>query len=158
METELHPLGGLEIDASASYLNFKYTKINDVVDSGITLGMTTPYTPKYKASVGAQYEIPIGDKGSVTPRVDMSYQSSQFANPINDPAWNQIDGYTILNGRLTWRDKADVWQASLNVTNMTNKLYYLTLFDLHSSTGYVNGQPAMPREWSLMFKRNFRAL
>ncbi|MDB6009841.1 MAG: TonB-dependent receptor-like protein [Gammaproteobacteria bacterium] len=158
VETELHPLGGLEIDASASYLNFKYTKINDVVDSGITLGMTTPYTPKYKASVGAQYEIPIGDKGSVTPRVDMSYQSSQFANPINDPAWNQIDGYTILNGRLTWRDKADVWQASLNVTNMTNKLYYLTLFDLHSSTGYVNGQPAMPREWSLMFKRNFRAL
>ena len=73
----------------------------------------------------------------------------------DDPAWNQIDGYTTLNGRLTWRDKADVWQASLNVSNMTNKLYYLTLFDTHGSAGYVNAQPAMPREWFFTVKRHF---
>ncbi len=154
-ETEIHPVAGLEFDASASYLDFKYTKINDVVDSGITLGMVTPYTPKYKASAGVQYEIPAADKGSVTPRLDVSYQSLIYANPINDKAWNQIDGYTVLNGRVTWRDPKDVWQASLNVTNMTNKLYYLTLFDLHASAGYVNAQPAMPREWSFTVKRNF---
>jgi hypothetical protein len=38
---------------------------------------------------------------------------------------------------------------------MTNKLYYLTLFDTHTSAGYVNGQPAMPREWSVSVKRYF---
>jgi len=38
---------------------------------------------------------------------------------------------------------------------MTNKLYYLALFDLHASAGYVNARPAMPREWSATIKRNF---
>ncbi len=155
LETELHPVGGLEIDASASYLDFKYTKIANAAASGVSLGMVTPYTPKTKASVGAQYEFHIADAGTVTPRLDMSYQASQFTNPINNAAWNQIDGYTVLNGRLTWQDKSGAWQASLNVTNLTDKLYYLTLFDLHSSTGYVNGQPAMPREWSFTVKRIF---
>ena len=117
--------------------------------------MVTPYTPKWKASVGAQYDFHMNDAGTLTPRLDLSYQSSLFTNPINDPVWNQIDGYTVLNGRLTWTDKSGAWQASLNVTNMTDKLYYLTLFDLHSSTGYVNAQPAMPREWSISVKRNF---
>ena len=154
VETEIHPVAGLEIDASASYLNFQYTKISDP-SSNITLGMVTPYTPKRKASLGMQYEFMAADKGSLTPRLDVSYQSSQFANAINDPLWNEIDGYTVLNGRLTWRDKPGVWQASLNVTNLTNKLYYLTLFDQHTSIGYVNGQPAMPREWSVSVKRTF---
>jgi len=117
--------------------------------------MVTPYTPRWKASAGVQYDYPIGDRGSITPRLDVSYQASQFANPINDIAWNEIDGYTVLNGRLTWRSKSDLWQAALNVTNMTNKLYYLTLFDTHTSAGYINGQPAMPREWSVTVKRSF---
>jgi iron complex outermembrane receptor protein len=126
-----------------------------VVDSGITLNMVTPYTPRWKASAGMQYDYQIGDEGTVTPRIDLTYQGEQFANPINDPAWNEIDGYTVLNGRLTWRSKTGTWQSSLNVTNMTNKLYYLTLFDTHTSAGYVNGQPAMPREWSVSLKRYF---
>ena len=106
-------------------------------------------------SDGVQYEFVMGNSGSLIPRFDVSYQSSQFTNAINDPLWNQIDGYTVVNGRLTWRDHSDKWQVALNVTNLTDKLYYLTLFDLHTSTGYVNAQPAMPREWSVTVKRSF---
>jgi len=154
LETEIHPVGAFEIDASASYLHFKYTKISDP-STGVTSDMITPYTPKTKASLGMQYEFMMADAGSLTPRVDLTYQASEFTNPINDAAWNQIDSYTVLNGRLTWLSKSGAWQAALNVTNMTNKLYYLTLFDLHTSTGYVNAQPAMPREWSVSIKRSF---
>ncbi len=117
--------------------------------------MVTPYTPKTKVSAGAQYEFRMGDLGTLTPRIDVSHQASEFTNPINDATWNQIDAYTVLNGRLTWTDKSGNWQTALSVTNLTNKLYYLTLFDLHTSTGYVNGQPAMPREWLLSVKRSF---
>jgi iron complex outermembrane receptor protein len=60
-----------------------------------------------------------------------------------------------LNARITWRNKDASWQAALNVTNVTDKLYYLTLFDTHTSAGYVNAQPAMPREWSVTVKHNF---
>ena len=153
-ETEIHPVGGLEIDASASYLHFNYTSISDP-STGVTPDMVTPYTPKTKVSAGAQYEFRMGDLGTLTPRIDVSHQASEFTNPINDATWNQIDAYTVLNGRLTWTDKSGNWQTALSVTNLTNKLYYLTLFDLHTSTGYVNGQPAMPREWLLSVKRSF---
>jgi iron complex outermembrane receptor protein len=154
METEVRLTDRFEIDASGSWLDFKYTSISDPT-TGITSDMTTPYTPKWKGSLGTQYEFPIGAVGTITPRLDMSYQSSQFANAINDPLWNQIDGYTVLNARVTWRNKDADWQAALNVTNVTDKLYYLTLFDTHTSAGYVNGQPAMPRQWSFTVKHNF---
>jgi iron complex outermembrane receptor protein len=81
--------------------------------------------------------------------------SSIFSAAINDPLWNQIDSYTVVNARLTWRSQDEKWQTALNVTNLTDKLYYLTLFDTHTSAGYVNGQAAMPREWSITVKHNF---
>ena len=154
-ETEIHPVAGLELDGSLSYLNFKYTSIANSAATGITLGMTTPYTPKWKWSVGAQYAFDLGEHGTLTPRIDANYQSSQYANPINDPAWSQIAGYTVFNARLTYRAPTGGWSSWLEVSNLGNKLYYLTLFDLHSSAGYVNGQPAMPREWSISVKKTF---
>ena len=155
-ESEVHPLPGVELDGSVSYLNFKYTTINNSQGpTGILLGMSTPYTPEWKWSLGAQYMIDMGGWGSLTPRVDVNYQSSEFTNPINDPAWNEIAGYTVANARLTYRAPTGGWSAWLEVKNLSNELYYLTLFDLHSSAGYVNGQPAMPREWSLTVKKTF---
>ena len=153
-ETEIHPVAGLELDGSFSYLDFQYIKINDPT-AGITLGMTTPYTPKWKWSIGAQYVIGLGNLGTLTPRIDAAYQSSEYANPINDPNYNQIAAYTVLNGKLTYRSPVGGWSAWLSVTNLTNKLYYLTLFDLSGSAGYVNGEPAMPREWSFTVKKTF---
>jgi iron complex outermembrane receptor protein len=154
-ETEYHPIGGLEIDGSVSYLNFKYTSIANAAATGISLSMKTPYTPDWKWSLGAQYEIDMGGWGSLTPRVDVTYQGAEFTNPINDPTWNQIAQYTIANFRMLYKAPTGGWSASLEVTNLTDKLYYLTLFDTHLSSGYQNAQPAMPREWSLTVKKVF---
>ena len=155
LETEIYPFDNFEIDASASYLDFQYTEIAGGTSTGIGLDMTTPYTPKTKWSLGAQYSLPLGDQGTLTPRLDATHQSSVFTDPLNDPLWNQIDAYTVLNARLTYRNKDGDWQTALNVTNVTDKLYYLTLFDTHTSAGYVNAQPAMPREWSITIKHSF---
>ena len=154
-ETEIHPLTGLEIDGSLSYLNFKYISITNAAATGISLAMKTPYTPDWKWSLGAQYTIDMGQYGTLTPRMDVSYQAAEFTNPINDPKWNQIPQYTMGNARITYRAPTGGWSAWIEVTNFTNQLYYLTLFDLHSSAGYVNGQPAMPREWSMTVKKVF---
>jgi iron complex outermembrane receptor protein len=155
LEFEAHPFGGLEIDGSVSFLDFEYTKISGGTTSGVSLDMITPYTPENKASLGIQYEFGLGDYGSVTPRVDVTYQGSYFTAPINDPLWNEVDSRTTENARITWKDAKDVWNASLEVNNLSDKLYYTTLFDTHTSAGYVNGQPAMPRNWALTVKRNF---
>jgi iron complex outermembrane receptor protein len=155
LEFEAHPFAGLEIDGSFSYLKFDYTSISGGPTVGIGLDMTTPYTPDTKASLGIQYEIMLADWGSLTPRVDVAYQASYFTNAINDPLWNEVPSRTTANARITWKDSKDVWSAALEVNNLSDKLYYTTLFDTHTSAGYVNGQPAMPRNWALSVKRNF---
>jgi iron complex outermembrane receptor protein len=155
MEFEAHPTDGLEIDGSASVMSFEYTTISDP-STFITKSMITPYTPKRKASLGIQYEFGAGDRGTVTPRFDVAYQSSYFTAPINDPAYNQIDSRTTANARLTWKDKEDLWSLAFLVNNLTDKLYYTTYFDNHTSVGYVSGQPAMPRNYALTLKRNFK--
>ena len=156
-ETEIHPVDGLSIDGTVSYLDFQYTSLLPGVSGpgGVQLGMVTPYTPKWKWSVGVQYEIQAGDHGSLTPRLDAAYQSGVFTNAVNGPA-NAINAYTLFNGRLTWRAPKDDWEASLEVTNLANKYYKLTVFDLSSiGAGFTNAQPGMPREWAVTVKRIF---
>ncbi len=133
--------------------------------------MVTPYTPKWKWSVGVQYEIPVEGKGTLIPRLDASYQSDIYTQAINCgparaatatqgaicgvPNSNLIKGYTVVNGRLTWKADEGDWQASVEVTNLTNKLYYNTLFDQTAAGGYLAGSPGIPRQWAVTVKKFF---
>ena len=159
LEAEIHPAGGLTIDGSISYLDFKYDRIDPQAGvpggAGVQKSMVPPYSPKWKWSVGAQYEFDVGDAGSLTPRFDIAYQSRIFTNAVNAPI-NGIEGYTVANARLTWRAPDRDWEASLEVTNLTDKLYYTTKFDLTGAgAGSVAGQPGMPREWAVTVKKSF---
>jgi iron complex outermembrane receptor protein len=117
--------------------------------------MVTPFNPKWKWSIGTQYSFGIGDKGTLTPRIDLSHQSTVFSNALNGPL-NRISGYTVGNARLTWRNAKGDWEAAVELSNFTNKLYYLTTFDLTGAGGgAVSGQPAMPREWSVSIRKSF---
>ena len=169
-EAEVRPVTGMLIDASLSYLDFKYKYINPITN--IRPDMVTPYTPKWKWSVGAQYDLPFLT-GTLTPRIDASYQSDIYTNAINCgparaattspaqaaicgvPDANLIKGYTLFNGRIGWRSKDNAWTAAFEVQNLTNKLYYTTLFDSSTSAGYVAGSPGMPRTYSVTIKRSF---
>jgi iron complex outermembrane receptor protein len=155
LETEVVPTDNLQLDASLSYLNFKYTRLSSVaLGTGITTGMTTPFAPEWKYSIGAQYKIDAGAAGSLTPRLDWSYQSSLYTGAVNMP-FNHLPGHSELNGRLSWIPTDSLWEISLSVTNITNKLYYLGLFDNRGSSQTTEGEPAPPREWALTIKRSF---
>jgi iron complex outermembrane recepter protein len=154
VEAEWHAGDQFTLDASLSTLNFEYQTI-DTTATAVTLGMITPYTPESKWSLGAQYEIPFSGGGSITPRLDVSYTDSVYANAVNAPT-NFIDDYTLFNARLTWRSADDSWQVALEGTNLTDEYYYVTLFDLTGgAAGYIHGQPSRPREWAMNFRRSF---
>ena len=103
------------------------------------------YTPETKASVGLQYAFSLGAGATLTPRLDVSYQDEIYGNAVNAPT-NFIDAVTLSNARLTWQSADEAWQAALEVTNLTDEYYYVTLFDLWGPAGYIHGQPARPRE------------
>ncbi|HWW66144.1 MAG TPA: TonB-dependent receptor [Sphingomonadaceae bacterium] len=159
VETSLRPIPGLAIDGAVSYVDFKYTRINPAAGgpsnpAGPQLDDVTPYTPKWKWSIGVQYEIGLGDGGSLTPRFDASYQSTIYSNPTNSP-FERIDGYTLANARLTWRNAEGDLEISGEVTNLFDKYYYLTAFDNSGSAGFATAQPGRPREWALSLKKKF---
>lgn len=152
-ETEIHPIPGMTIDGSVSYLNFKYTYINPLV-SGITTASLPAGVGPWKWSIGAQYEMGVGELGSLTPRIDVNYQSAVYGN-ANNSNLSRVPAYTVANARLTWRPKSRGWEASFEVTNLTNKLYYLNISDFLAFGGYITGQPAQPRAYAITVKKTF---
>jgi iron complex outermembrane receptor protein len=156
LESELHPVEGLEIDVSASYLDFKYVSLTAAaVTSGIAYDMSTPFTPSTEFNAGIQYEIPVHVAGgSITPRLDANYQSHFYTNAANGPL-NNTESRTLVNGRLTWRADGGKWEAALSGTNLLNKYYYATTFDIVPEAGIATATPAPPRMWMISLKHKF---
>ena len=73
--------------------------------------------------------------------------------PLNQssiPKWSSP--FCTKHDRLT---PAQDWQIALEVTNLTNRLYYDGIFDNRGSTQAIQGRPGRPREWAITLKRNF---
>jgi iron complex outermembrane receptor protein len=148
------PVDGFSIDGSLSYLNFKYTKLAP----GTTIDLNEPFagSPKWKWTLGAQYEADLGSFGSLTPRVDVSYQDKIYSGFTYNTVPQFIDAYTLVNARLTWQNPDKDLSVSLEGTNLFDKYYYVTLFDLRAAgAGLDKAQPGRPREWALTVKKTF---
>jgi iron complex outermembrane receptor protein len=154
VEATVQPLDGLTIDSSVSYLDFELKEIGAQGGTfpGITLASEAPYITEWKANAGIQYQAELGDYGTLTPRLDLSYQSPFFNNIDNNPL-GLVDGFTLLNARLAWETEEGDWGAVLSVTNLTDKFYYANKIRL--PIGITTGQVAEPRQWLLRVRRNF---
>jgi iron complex outermembrane receptor protein len=153
VETSIRPAEGFLIDGAISYLDFQYTEL--LPNTGLALSFVSPNTPEWKWSLGAQYEIDLATAGSITPRFDMAYQSDIFTNAVNR-ASNLIEAYHLANARLTWQNADEDLEISAEVTNLFDKYYLLTVFDLTTAgAGIATGQPGRPREWALSVKKKF---
>ena len=174
LETTVRPIAHVVIDGAVSYLDFKYKRFGSYSSTNAATGAVTtvsvggptningpqfgdyaPYTPKWKWSVGAQYELGLGDAGSLTPRIDAAFQGQIYTVSANRSS-NRIDGYTVANARLTWRNPRADLEVALEVTNFTNRYYLLTVYDQTvGGQGFTTGQPGRPREWGVSVKKKF---
>ncbi len=152
-EAELfaEPVDGLNIDASLSHVDFEYYEL---IDTNITLDMVAPFSPRWKWSAGAQYEIGTAAGWSITPRIDVTYQSDFYTDPVNGPA-NNVDARTLANARLTLRSPDRDWEAALEVTNLTDKFYNQNRIDNVLFNGQVYAFPGAPRRWAVSIRKDF---
>jgi iron complex outermembrane receptor protein len=112
----------------------------------------SPRTPKYNGSLGVQYAIPLAGGSSITPRLDVQYQSTIYFTTNNQGVQ---PGYTLLNGHLTWQSANKSWQVGLYGLNLTDKVYFLGKLSLISLLGREEGNVAPPREIGIDIKRSF---
>ncbi|MBN2060508.1 MAG: TonB-dependent receptor [Deltaproteobacteria bacterium] len=153
LEALWYPTKDLTIDFSYAYLDFEYKTVDPL--TGVSPDSKAPFTPENKWSLGAQYKFKLGKGlGTLTPRVDIAWQDDVYTSALNTTAVF-VPAYAVYNGRLTWQSADLKWQASLEGTNLDDKYYYLTIYDLMTGAGYVNGQPSRPREWAFTIKRSW---
>ena len=159
-ELETHLIRDWLLTGSVGYTKFKYTKLAPGVNptndlNGTSLDSPQLQVPKWKFSVGTQYDVDLGDFGVLTPHIDMVYQSTVHYSPslIDDLPTQR--GYALANARITWRDKKRQWSLAGYVTNLTNKLYYTNIFSSLNGFGAAEGQVGAPRQFGLTLRRNF---
>lgn len=148
-------LGGLQIDASGSYLDFQFKRIGaaGALIPGVTLDTQEPFAPERKYSLGMQYAFDLG-LGTITPRVDADYQAEFFTDIVNSRE-GKVDARTLVNARLSWTSADEIWQAALVSTNLLDKFYYINKFRNAPPTNFVAGQPGAPRQVWMTVQRNF---
>ncbi|WP_207764879.1 TonB-dependent receptor [Hyphococcus luteus] len=152
-EAFLEPVDGFTIDGSFSYIDFDYTRINPI--TGLSDTFVPPLLPEIKWSVGVQYAADLGEHGTLTPRFDASFQDDIYTNAANSPL-NVIENYILANARLEWRNKGGDLSAALEVSNLFDKYYFLTRFNLIAvGAGTNTGQPGRPREFFFKIRKEF---
>ena len=173
VETTIRPTSAFTLDGALSYIDFKYTGFtaSTAALGGLTLNMVTPYTPKWKWSFGAQYDVENVAGGTLSARFDGSYQSHVYTEAINYDdvsvaavsgplatyhASNKINGYFLGNARLTWKQDADApFSVGLEVQNLFNRYYYTSLYEQYASPRTVSGAPGLGRTWAVTVKKDF---
>ena len=160
LEIQAKPVQNLLFNLSGDYMHFRYADLGPAAfdpiknPGGLFLNDIAPYSPKFKANLGVQYTLGIGKLGTLTPRVDDTYTSRVYFDPQNLTASSQ-GGYSLLNTHLLYAPLDGKWTATLDVNNVTNKLYYLSMFNQLSSFGILTGQPGMPRNVMVSLKYTF---
>ncbi|MEI9991911.1 MAG: TonB-dependent receptor [Rhizomicrobium sp.] len=177
LEATAAPIDNLLIDASYSYIHTTSNPAPGAVPgyldgcsaAAVTAGICPQVAagtvrvgthgiliPSQQLHLDAQYTIDLGEGvGSVTPRLDYSWESTVYQDANNNP-YTAIPAHGILDARITWEPSAGGWQLSAAVTNLTDKKYFLDMTDFAVfGEGTVEAQPAQPREWMLTLRKAF---
>lgn len=146
-ELNLAPTAHWTLDASAGYLDAKYTSILPGVP--LTGHEQFVNTPKYQAQAGTAYTFEAGRLGSFTPRIDWVYASKTYNDEANSELLATPAG-SYFNGSLTWRSEGKRFEIQTGVTNITDRRVVVS--------GYTNAQAiysgvfSRPREWYLTLR------
>ena len=138
------PVRNLNVNLDVGYLDSKYTSLNPNVQ-GITLSSKLPKTPKWTASVGADYTWLL-PSGELTLRSDFSFRSTVQEVANNDPLLVQ-SGFGVLSANLRYRPTGANWSVSAYGANLTDTRYMTNGLTALSSLGIAGATYGRPREY-----------
>ena len=153
-EFSAKPFNWLRLDSSMAYVDAKIRQFDSASsfagqlnsDPACTVGAasglcttqnrsggTLPNAPKFKFTLGATANVPLGqDGGDLHFNVNYNHQSSVNFDLYGDP-YDTEAAYGVMNGSLGWEKGR--FSATVFVNNVFNKHYASNLSDLFSSVG-----------------------
>ena len=134
-----------------AYLHTKYTQF---ISGGVNVADTQSFTnaPRWSGALNLERSFPLSDGGSITGRVNYTYQTSVFPETTLSPLIEQ-PAYGLWNAGLIWQINQP-WTLSLQGTNLANKSYRTTGYNI-AALGIVTGFYGAPRMVTLTARYTF---
>jgi iron complex outermembrane receptor protein len=161
VEYQWLPIKSFTISGNLAWLDAKY---DTYLFKGVNIAKQQEFTnaPDFSGAINLEYRTDLGGAGSLSARVGYSYQSRVVAttevvyDPITKARVQPItqDGYGLLGAGVIWKP-SDVWTVSLQGSNVTDKAYLTTGYNLYSALGVHTGFYGPPRQYSLTVKYDF---
>jgi iron complex outermembrane recepter protein len=149
------PAANWLISGNLAYLKTKY---DEYIFRGINIANEQQFTnaPKQSGAINVEYNAPLADGGNLGFRVGYNYQSmvvattevTRTADPITQ------GGYGLLNAGVIWRTGHN-WMFSLQGTNLTDREYRTTGYNINSALGVLTGFYGAPRQYTLTARYTF---
>lgn len=149
LETTAVPVEGMTLRASLAYLDAKYKEFlyGDPLSGQIIdlEGYRLQNAPKWNASFGANFVIPLGNGAELVSDVSYTYTSSKYYTAILDTPRSKIQPTHLVDASLTYKPEGGAWSVGLWATNLLDSRYLSTVYDSPGYAGLAGYAP--PRQW-----------
>jgi iron complex outermembrane receptor protein len=152
-EGEWIPVDGLTLTGSVGYLRAVYDQFSSGTGPGSVdySGRALVYSPKWNASVGADYAF-----RAFTGMMDLSAQytfnGSRWGNYTQAPT-EFMPSYSLVNANLSWTPENGKWTVALWGRNLLDKKYVSLALD--APPLFTEGLLGAPRQIGVDFSFNF---
>jgi iron complex outermembrane recepter protein len=156
VEYQFLPTPNWLIGGNLAWLDAKY---DEFMYAGVNIADEQEFTnaPKFSGALNVEYRTDLANGGNLSARVGYSYQDRVVATteivrtgaqPITQ------DGYGLVNAGVIWRVN-DAWSFSLQGSNLTDKEYRTTGYNLNAALGVITGFYGPPRQYALTARYDF---
>jgi iron complex outermembrane receptor protein len=134
IESVLRPVDGLRLTGNYTHLIGEYTSLRDPLVNLDYSGNPAKFAPRDSFTIGASYDLSIGNGAKLTPQADFNYSSRISTDDANtlrlyDNLYNDTKGRT-LNARLNYESANGRWTLGIWGKNLTNNYQIVNADDI----------------------------
>ena len=109
--------------------------------------------PRWSASLGGDYAVPVTTSCSLVFHADSSFRSGYYGDPSLS-RYTFIRGYNVTNASLALRSEKG-WEVALFARNLTSSNYIQNLTIQAGNSGLILGSPSDPRTYGVTLRAQY---
>ena len=152
VEYQWLPTANWLISGNLAWLDTGY---DEFITAGVNVADSQRFTnaPEFSGAANVEYRTDLASGGNVSARVGYSYQSEVWPTTDLSPAIRQ-DGYGLVNAGVIWKGGGP-WSVSLQGSNLADKEYRTTGYNINTALGVLTGFYGAPRQYSMTVRYDF---